>query len=327
MQFESKIVSIDSIDIENTTFKISTPKPIENLSLSIAQFGLLSPPIIKTFHDGYIIISGFHRVYACRKIGWTDIETRVIGSDSKNIDCLKISIEDNAYHRKMNLIEQSIALSKLSSFYGADDEFIRSAKSFGFGDNPSYIKKLLKIKTLIPELQQSILSDVIPLTIALDIAALPKESMLPIIEIFEVLKPTLNQQKEILSMIKEISKIRNCSIEHIINEKNILNAIGHPDFARAQKIKDLRACLYKMRFPNISSYYDQFNALIHELKLPNKVKFIPPENFEDVGYSISFCFDSLQEFEAYVRAFKDLSEQLEFKSIFRNDFANQPPLY
>jgi ParB family transcriptional regulator, chromosome partitioning protein len=316
MRFEPKKVSIDSIDIENTSFKISTPKPIENLSCSIDQFGLFSPPILKDFHDGYIIVSGFHRVNACKKIGWMDIDARVIKYNTKEIDCLKVSIADNVYHRDMNLIEQSIALSKLASFCDSENEFINASRQFGFGDNPSYINKLMKLHTLIPELQQSILSGTIPMTIAIEVSSFDKTSMLQLIKLFECLKPTLNQQKEILTLIKEVSKIRNSSIDNFLKEKHILDIIDHQDLGRAQKIKELRALLQKIRFPVISDYYDQFNALIHRLKLPNKLKLVPPENFEDVSYLMMLRFDSLQEFVSYVNILQNLSGTPEFNALF-----------
>jgi ParB family transcriptional regulator, chromosome partitioning protein len=323
MRFEPKIVKIDSIDLENTSFKISTPKPIEDLVISINQFGLLSPPIVKHSHNGYIVVSGFHRVYACRKIGWMEIEARTVGPDFTDVDCLKLSIAHKAFHRQMNLIEQSIALSKLKNFYDAEEEFINTAKALGLGENRSYIKKLLKVQTFIPELQQSILCGAIPMTIAFEIEVFNKESIYLIIDLFEKLRPTLNQQKEILSMLKEISKITNCSIKDVLKNNNIIDTIKHPDIARAQKIKELRTFLQKTRFPFISSYYDRFNSLIQRLKLPNKVKLIPPENFEDVDYSLIFKFDSLPEFEYYVEVLKNLSRTIDFNAIFSNDIATQ----
>jgi ParB family transcriptional regulator, chromosome partitioning protein len=323
MQFDSKTVSIDSIDLNNEYFKISTPKPIDDLVVSIDQFGLLSPPIIKAFNNGYIIVSGFHRVYACKKLGWIDIETRGIGSELKDKDCMTIAIADNSFHRKMNYMEQSIALSKLANFYGSENEFIKITKTLGFGDNSEYIKKLITLRTLIPELQQSILSGAIPMSIAIDIGRIDEESMLEIIHVFEEIRPTLNQQKEILSLIWEISKIKNFPVKEIICGTNINEIINNRDLARAQKIKNLRTCLHKMRFPAITDYYDHFNELVHHLSLPNKIKLAPPENFEDVCYSMILKFKSVKEFESHVEALTKLPGIPEFNCIFSQDFANQ----
>jgi ParB/RepB/Spo0J family partition protein len=327
MQFEHKIVSIDSIDIENTLFKISTSKPIEDLAFSIRQFGIFAPPIIKSFQSRYIIVSGFHRVSACRRIGRTDIEARVICPEATDLDCLKVAIADNASSRQMNLIEQSNALAKLANFYSAENEFIGSVKDFGFDPNPAYVRKLLALNTLHPKLQQSVLSGAIPMTIAFEIAGFDSKEMHVLIDLFETLKPSLNQQKQILTLLKEISKIRNCNVENILNEKNIHYIISHPDLARPQKIKELKSCLKKIRFPNISLYYDQFNSLVQELRLPNAVKLIPPENFEDMGYSMMLHFDSMQAFESCVEALENLLEKPEFKMIINDNFANQSFLY
>jgi ParB family transcriptional regulator, chromosome partitioning protein len=323
MQFECRTVSIDSIDLENETFKISMPQPMDELIYSINQFSLLSPPIIKSSSHGYIVVSGFKRVNACKKLGWINIEARVIASEIKDIDCLKIAMADNTYNRKMNLVEQSIALFKLASLYDDKKEFINIAKVFGFSDNLSYINKLLMLHTLIPELQQSILSCAIPMSIALEIAKFDKESMHHIVQIFENLRPTLNQQREMLSLIREISKIKNISIENLFKEKNIQDLLNHPELTRNMKIKNLRSYLKKMRYPSISTYYDHFHDLIHRLALPNKIKLTPPENFEDVCYSILLSFDSPSEFESHLEVLKNLSGTPEFKSIFSNESATQ----
>jgi ParB family transcriptional regulator, chromosome partitioning protein len=322
MQFDSKTVSIDSIYLKNDYFRISTPKPIDDLIVSIDQFGLLSPPIIKAFNNGYIIVSGFHRVYACKKLGWIDIETRGIGSEIQDKDCMTIAIADNSFHRKMNLMEQSIALSKLANFFGSENEFIKIAKTLGFGDNSEYIKKLMTLQTLIPELQQSILTGAISMSIAIEIGRIDKESMLKTIHLFEELRPTLNQQKEILSLVWENSKIKNVPVKEILCGSNINEIINNPDIARAQKIKNLRTCLHKMRFPAITGYYDQFNELVHRLSLPNKIKLAPPENFEDVCYSMILKFESVKEFESHIEALTKLLRIPEFNFIFSQDFAN-----
>jgi hypothetical protein len=80
--------------------------------------------------------------------------------------------------------------------------------------------------------------------------------------------------------------------------------------------------LQKTRFPVVSYYYDQFNESIRRLELPNSIKLIPPENFEDVFYSMTLRFDSFSQFESLIKTVSKISGYPEFKSIFRKDLAN-----
>ncbi len=327
MQFEPKTISIDTIDIENTLFQISTPKSIDDLVLSIKQVGLLSPPIVKAFHDRFWIVCGFHRIQACKTIGWSDIEARIMEPDASVIEGLMVAIADNAYHRKLNLIEQSVALSKLSKYCTHPNELMARATALGFGNNRAYIQKLMKLSTLSEELQRAIINSTISMTIALELDQLDQPSMRIVMDLFERLKLTFNEQKEIITLLKDISKIYGQTISDIFHQMHLNQQILDLDIDRPRKIQELRKYLHKLRFPVITRHYEKFQALIQNLKLPSHMKLIPPEKFEDVSYSMTFHFQSMDAFRSCLAILKNLSASSEFNALFNNCSENPTTLY
>lgn len=322
MRFDPKTISIDSINLDDTTYKISTPKPIDDLIFSIRRIGLLSPPIIKQTQEKYVVVSGFRRIAATRHLGWLQIDARIISNESEENDCLRVAIADNALNRQLNLIEQSIALSKLTVFYKNEKELSLVSEALGLRLNPAFINKLIKLCTFAAELQDGIISGAIPLTIALELGNLDRPSLTSLCSVFDSLKPTLNQQKELLNMMKDISSIRNILIAELLDEKKISDILNHLDLNRHEKILQLRSVLRSMRYPVITSFYDHFNEVIYQFKLPKTIKLIPPENFEDIDFSIILRFHSLSEFEFQTEILKNLSNHPEFKVVLNKEIAN-----
>jgi len=326
MRFDPQTVPINAIDLENTSYKISSSTSILGLIHSVRQFGLLSPPIIQKHNSGYIVISGFRRIHACRQLGWIHVEARVVGAEVNKLDCLKVSIADNLNNRQLNIIEQSTAISKLGEFYNDDKELSLAADAIGFQVNGSFVKKLRKLCALPPELQESVALGAISLTVALEIGVFDNDSIPYFIDLIKSLNPTLNQQKEILLMIKEISKIQGISVKEIF-DNSIKGILNNPDYTRNQKIQDLRTHLKRLRFPVIADFNDAFNKLIQRLDLPANINIVPPENFEGTNYSVILIFNSLKEFESQIQYIKALAVDPYFKIILSKDFADKQSLH
>ena len=82
------------------------------------------------------------------------------------------------------------------------------------------------------------------------------------------------------------------------------------------KTKLLREYLYKLRFPTIFKIRQKVQRKINNLKLGNKIKFVPPENFESQNYSISFNAKNYIEFKAKVKTLNKVLENQKLKEVF-----------
>jgi len=326
MLFSPQTIALSLVDVADTTYKISTSESIEDLLASIKCIGLLSPPILKKKSRTYTIISGFKRISACVNLGWSSIDARVVDHKASDLQCTKLAIADNSVNRSLNFIEQSISISMLSNYYD-DKGVIREAKGLGLNMNASLLEKLKKITQLSPELKNPILTGTISLTIALELEKMDKPSAMALSQLFESLKPTFNIQKEILTMVKEISRIEDLAAGQLLSDPYFLDIMENGEIGRNQKIQKIRYYFKKMRYPVITKFEGNFKQLLQQIDLPGEIKFIPPENFEGTRYVLVLSFQNLKEFKFEKDALDKLMRQPEFKKIFEKEIAAQKSLY
>ena len=61
-------IELDSIDTESALFSFSYGFNISHLVDSIQQVGLINPPILKKAEDSFVLIAGYKRVLALKKL-------------------------------------------------------------------------------------------------------------------------------------------------------------------------------------------------------------------------------------------------------------------
>ena len=326
MLFTPQTIALSLVDVEDTTYKISTEESLDDLMASIKRIGLLSPPILKKKSRNYTIISGFKRITACVKLGWSTIEARVVNPESSDLQCAKLAISDNSVNRPLNFIEQSISISILSKYYN-DKEVIREAQGLGLNINASLLKKLKKVTRLSPEFKKSILTGSIPLTIALELEKMDKPSAMELWQLFELLKPTFSIQKEILTMVKEISRAEDLPAGQLLNDQFFTIIMTNREMSRNQKIQKIRYKLKQMRYPVIARFEENFQSLLQRIDLPDGIKLVPPENFEGSRYSIVINFQNFKEFKSAKEALDNLLHHPDFETILKKEIADNQSLY
>ena len=137
-----RTVQLSQINLQNDEFHITTRGDVDDLVPSIRHAGLTTPPLLIEQPTGYTIVSGFRRVAACRKLGWTVVVARILEPELNHLEYLHISITDNALQRPLNLIETSRALQKLASFGDSPKQLAEAAIICGLPANYSIIGKV-----------------------------------------------------------------------------------------------------------------------------------------------------------------------------------------
>jgi len=288
-------IDLASIDLEDNTFRITTDTSIEDLILSIKSVGLLNPPILVKKTSGFQIISGFRRISASINLGMAKIPARIVGSDRKKLECVKLAIADNSLQRTLNLIEQSRSLYKLSGFFKDNDHLAKAAFILGLPDNPSIIDKIKKICNLSPDIQNGVLSNTISLAMALELEMLKKNEGSAFAVLFEKLKLSLNKQREILTYIKEISIIENISIIDLLTKGHLWEIENDDEMDKNKKTNLIRSYLKKRRFPEITKAEKKLKIKVKKLKLGSNINLIPPKYFEATTYSLNLKFENMEQ--------------------------------
>ncbi len=290
MYFDENRISLSQISPDER-FHISTRTDSDDMCDSVRQIGLINPPILLPSDTGFVIVCGFRRIGACRKLGMTDIPARIV--NITDIEALKLAISDNALQRALNRIEISRSLHKLSDFINNDNQLGRIAISLGLPSTLSLIRKLKNLCQMPQVLQEGILSEAVALPTAIELQKLDPHDALAIAELFRQLVPSLNKQRELLSLLQEISIREDIPIRSLLNDLNDMLADSESD--RNQKLKKIRLYLKQRRFPALSRAEAQFDKWIKGLELGNGIELIPPKYFEGNTYTFSMQFTTLDE--------------------------------
>ena len=295
MRFKQKIAKLSLIDSKDDSFRITTQINVDHLMDSINHVGMLNLPLLVEKETGYKIVCGFRRIEACRRLNWGDVDVKVLESDTKKLECITYAITDNSLQRPLNLIEQSRSINLLYPFFKDFSDLGKELSIMGLPGNPSIIKKIKELCHLSGSIQSGILSNTISLAMALELGRLQQSAGDGFAKLFETLKLSLNKQREILTLVKEISLREDISILKVIENDMLQKILFNEDPDRNQKVRKIRIYLKQRRFPVITAAEKEFESHLKKLKLGSGTKLIPPDNFEGTTYTLKLFFKNLIE--------------------------------
>lgn len=312
MRFENKTVPLSSIDIVDHTFRITTNTHVDDLTESLRTVGLVNLPMLIKKGSRLVVISGFRRIQAGSSLGWKSINARIADPGTTRLKCVQYAITDNAFQRALNLIETSRALHLIHGCLPVDEHLTKSTAAFGLPGNLAVIKKILTLHHLPQPVQEYICSGTISLPMALELEKLQPDEGIAVAELFHTLGLSLNKQREVLSMIKEIAVREEKSVSEILTENGFLQILSDQDLNQNQKTQKIRGYLKRRRFPSLVNAEEAFEKLNKALPLDENIRLIPPANFEGKEYTIHLRFDSIEELNMRQKVLSKIAEHDEF---------------
>lgn len=313
MRFESKIVPLSSIDLSDHTFRITTERPIDELSESLKLLGLIHPPLLIERGQMFTILSGFRRIQAGQYLGWPTLPAMVVDPDAEKLECAQFAIADNAQQRQLNIIEASRALNLLADFFHEPEKLVKMATSLALPGNLAVIKKIQKLCRLPQFVQELIVAGVISLSMALDLEKISHEECTAFAEIFNELRLSLAKQREIFALVKEIALREENNNKAILAEAEICRILSDENLNHTQKTSRIRIYLKQRRFPALVDAENKFEEFKRSLSLCDNFRLIPPAGFEGTQYVIRLHFNSLDELKSHRSVLAGLIENNHFK--------------
>lgn len=288
-------VKLAAVDFADDTYRITTAAASDELIASIKNLGLLNSPVIIENNARFTIVCGFRRVEACRTLKWDNIPARILDPKTDKLACVQMAITDNALQRPLNLIEKSRAINLLDRVLTNDNDRAFHWSILGLPEHPSIIQKIKPLCHLSVDIQKAIQSDTIPLPVALKLDQLEVSDALNFVKLFEYLKPSLNKQREILTLVEEIAFRENSTMHQVLQENGLRDILQHEQLDINQKTRMIRRYLRMRRFPALTKAEQRFNRRMQALKLDKNIRLTPPQNFEGRNYTLTFDFKNLAE--------------------------------
>jgi ParB family chromosome partitioning protein len=316
MNFNEQSLSLESLHLRDTHYRITTSDAIDKLKNSIAALGVLNPPILRQKADGYRIVAGFRRIDACRLLGRHDIRVRVLPTDIDNSTCVRLAIADNSLQRPLNLIETARALNLLAGVAADEMELSRQAAVLALPDNPSLMRKIMSLTTLPAGLQNRLAAGELAMAMALELKRLDSTTAETLGRLFADLKLGLNRQRELLSLLTEIARREEMTMSELLTDPAFRNLMSAPDLERSQKAGQLRSLLRRRRYPVMSAATAGFQDLVRHLNLGPGVQLVPPGNFEGTTYTLAITFDRLDQLRDRSLQIENLLRSQTLKAFF-----------
>lgn len=256
-----KIPISELVPFKNHPFKVVDDEAMLRTTESIAQFGVLTPLIVRPLEDGgYEIISGHRRAHAAEAAGLTEVPVIVRDMDDdaatvlmvdSNLQRENILPSERAFAYKMKL-EAMKRQGERTDLQGDGTSTqvvskLRSNEQLGEQNNQSRetVRRFIRLTNLIPELLDMVDQKQISFNPAVELSYLTPEEQRHVIEAMDFIQaaPSLSQALR----LKKLSQEGGCTLEAM---QDILGEVKKGDLERvAFKSEQLRKYFPKSYSP------------------------------------------------------------------------------
>jgi hypothetical protein len=308
-------LQLGNIDGRDERFRISTRRDSDDLQSSISRLGLLNPPVVLRQASGFILVSGFRRVEACRRLGWKRVQTGVLAPEVSLYACACRAVGDNSTQRPLDLIETGRSLVLLERYAPDGRVPVEDLAALGLPANPeiaAHIKNLCRLPTAV---QEGIIEGAIPFAMAVELAGMETELAADLAGLFRDLRISLNKQREMATLISEIALRESIPAGRVLKEMQAALLPQVRDLDRNQKAGHMRKWLKQRRFPGLHAAERNFHALRQRLNLGAILQITPPRDFEGRGLTLSASIETPQDLERLRARLEELTEHPDFRML------------
>ena len=231
---------------------------LDELSISIAQKGLLQPIIVRTVYNksSYEIVAGCRRYLACKSIGRRKIACQITNLDDK--EAFEVSIIENVQRKTLAIMDEAKAFKTYVSNYGWGG--ISSCTKLG--KSISYVTKRIMLLNLPKEVRDSIIERTLSPSIAEELIYVQKKE-----DKSKLAKLILNRHLTIKNVRKLVMEIDNDKMtDTVFVNQNV------QDKVRKQRSFDKTIIILRIAMNRLSNIIDEFEDdwVTHEMLMQHK---------------------------------------------------------
>lgn len=180
------------------------PDRLEELSMSIKEYGVLEPIVVTPRGNRYMIIAGERRYRASYIAELTEIPARVIEADDALVE--ELALLENIQRQDLNIIEEARAFQSLLDRGWSEDKL---AKKMGF-KQVWRIKERTSLLNLAPEFQDMVTgrgSFTLGNSQAFEVSRLPQAKQRQVVN--KILAGELNTYNKLRAFVDAVIEIEN----------------------------------------------------------------------------------------------------------------------
>jgi len=294
----SQPVRLKDIEDQPGPYCMSFGFDIEPLKRSLRRAGLInSPLLIKNRHEQLDIIIGYRRIQALKSLNRDSISCRIVSySELSDLECLLLNLHDNLSFREFNDVEKGMVLRRLSSWVPRDEILEHYMPFLGLSSHGPTLDFFLKLDEELDEkIKESIAEGHLSLHASKLLLEMDIDARLSVFQLISKLKFNVNQQKQLIEYILDISNNNQETISEILEDVSLKNICSDTRMNNPQKVHSLLRMLRSRIFPRLTDAEKTFKRTASALDLPGGVRIHYPPFFEAPNYRLEIFFKSGKE--------------------------------
>jgi ParB/RepB/Spo0J family partition protein len=313
-------ISVSNLNLADDSYRITFAPDLEHLKRSIKSVGIIQPINVRHTPEGtYQIVTGYKRTLVMQELGRQSIPALVHEpNDLSPTQAFLWGLHDNAITRPLNVVEKSIALTKLKQFYSmSEDDLVKQFLPL-MDEEPSFkvLHQLLALDSLTEPMKNHVVDSDIALSSASRIAEFTPSTQQELLSVLTHIRPSTNKLNELLALLREISARDGLTIEAILSRYQLLSVVANPASSQSDKVTALRQALKGIRLPQLTERQEHLARLIQNLELPNQAKVTTDPYFENKKMRLEYQFSQPEELDELVKKVQEAFNQQKWQQIF-----------
>jgi hypothetical protein len=247
-------VSVDKVDTSDRGYCISYPVEDDLLLSSVARFGLLNPIALLSV-ERPIIVMGFKRMDAARRLGITEIPCLFLDVDDRS--ALLAAISDNMT-RSLNTIEKVRCVERMCALRFPTEEISEILKMIGLPAREKTVETAAAAAAMSDRIRMFVVRHGLPITAVEQLLWLDDGERDRVVEILSPLDVTVSSFREVLQLMM-LLKVKRGQID-----------FGH--LVGAGDMGTLKRTLKRMSHPILSGLEDRLARILKSCALPPNIK-------------------------------------------------------
>lgn len=310
---ESQLVNANKIEVFPGPYCMSFGFDIRPLAQSIDRVGLVNCPLlIENKNAELTVIVGYRRIHALKTLGWDRIPCGILSeSEVSPLECLLLNLYDNLATRKLNEVEKGMVLNRLHSQVPRKEMLEVYMPLLELPSNESALLFFIKFEQeLDTDIKEYLVQKMISLQTAKMLLKMESDERKHVFNFMSNIKFNINQQKQFIDNIIDLSVIENKSTHELLNEPSLKGVLVNKHSNNPQKAKAILKLLRDRRFPSLVKAEKAFKKKVSSLNLPKSASIHAPPYFEEPHYRLEVLFKDGKELRETINRL-NLTEDLD----------------
>jgi hypothetical protein len=312
-------ISLKKIDQDNELFRISEELDYTPVFESLRKIGQLNPVILLERNAKKVIVCGFRRVQALRRLGATEIQARILtGETCDPIRAFSLALHENLSHRQLDPLEKARALFSLRTNLHVPDETLVHSYLPLLGLNPheSVLRNYVFIHGMHPVLRDCVKDGRLTHRSIETIAEMTPDVQDGIACLMQKARLSASLQKKVLGLLADVEGNRGSPPGAYLKSPEVSAILNDPSLSPFQKGERVHQILYRIRNPRLSVALDRFATHRESLRLPGSIRIAAHPFFEEPGLHVEFDARDVGHFRSLADALHAAARLPELEKMF-----------